>query len=135
MLGLETHFKSSSEVNQWIDDRQITIKTFQGTHQGNVNLGAVMQFLKAEWHADLVDVSAGPTLTSLMINAKLMDECRYTTSGLVVGRGDAANERPQSYPEKYNQYEVDKSPVLEVIGIRLFGPFHVYHRGKWMYRH
>lgn len=127
---------SEHVINKWLQSNQITLRAFESTvTDRDVDFQALARFLKSEWHIEYMDVSAGPTLISLMIKAygfaihrdknsvcllsqitnkecnysKVLDECRYTTSGLIGGKNpvggpgiELPDERPESYPASIN---------------------------------
>lgn len=69
-LQLETPENSATDpVAQWLQDNQIIVKSFDSTQDSDVDLVALVKFLKSEWNAEYLDVSAGPTLISHMIKA------------------------------------------------------------------
>lgn len=60
---------STDPVTQWLQDNQVIVKSFETTPDSDIDLVALAKFLKSEWNAEYLDVSAGPTLISLMIKA------------------------------------------------------------------
>lgn len=60
----------TDDVNQWLKTNNVTIKSFEDTsNPSHVDFGALMVFLKSQWNINFADVSAGPTLISLMMKA------------------------------------------------------------------
>jgi hypothetical protein len=73
-LSLQKQISSDSNssinaVDEWLLNNQMTIRSFDDTNPDDVNLMALAEFLKSEWKVEYLDVSAGPTLISLMVKA------------------------------------------------------------------
>lgn len=59
-----------SNVEQWMIKNGVTIKVFECEEKPtNVDFPKLMKYLKHEWNVQFADVSAGPTLISLMLKA------------------------------------------------------------------
>lgn len=60
----------ASTLSQWLDSNQITIKAFESaSSDSEMDFVAFSRYLKSDMDATYCDVSAGPTLISLMVKA------------------------------------------------------------------
>jgi hypothetical protein len=65
-------------VKAWLEEHNVVLKSFDSSvSRDDVDLMALAQFLKSDWNAQYIDVSAGPTLISLMIKAYVGRVNRY----------------------------------------------------------
>ena len=60
---------TSDSVHQWLETNQVTVKSFETDREADVDFVALTKFLKNDWKVQYLDVSAGPTLISLMVKA------------------------------------------------------------------
>ncbi|XP_049850981.1 uncharacterized protein LOC126324517 isoform X2 [Schistocerca gregaria] len=98
----------AGRISLWLKEKyNIIIKSFPDTQNENsVDLVKLCTYLKVVHSFRYLDISAGPTLINLFLKNKLIDECRYTRSGVLVGQhpwGDCEgvegpDKRPLQYP-------------------------------------
>ncbi|KAL6058953.1 hypothetical protein QOT17_011328 [Balamuthia mandrillaris] len=99
-----------------------------------LDLKEVVKYLREEG-VKYLDVTAGSKVFSSMIHQKLVDECRVTITGQLVGPLSSCGEpRPQLFGGRH-VYTAENNPVLSYDGIRFFGKHHLFVRSSVTYRH
>jgi riboflavin biosynthesis pyrimidine reductase len=89
-----------------------------GSPSDGLNLKDVLYDLK-ERGIDHLDVSAGGTVISSMLDYKLLDEIRQTTTGHIIGSSNSeGTPRPRMFPIGSRSYSAHDSPLVAWRGIR-----------------
>lgn len=66
---------ASGDGAKWLSEHEITVKEYvDDSNAAAVNFVELMRFLKNEWDVQFADISAGPTLISLMMKAYVRDK-------------------------------------------------------------
>lgn len=74
-LDTEQGYASGGGGAKWLSEHEITVKQFvDDSNAAAVNFVELMRFLKNEWDVQFADISAGPTLISLMMKAYVRDK-------------------------------------------------------------
>eukprot|EP01098_Paradermamoeba_levis_P006358 TRINITY_DN2634_c0_g1_i1.p1 TRINITY_DN2634_c0_g1~~TRINITY_DN2634_c0_g1_i1.p1 ORF type:complete len:440 (+),score=149.67 TRINITY_DN2634_c0_g1_i1:152-1321(+) len=110
----------------------------------------VMKLLKFKYKVNYLDVTAGGEVIGQMVYHKLIDEVRLTLAGQLIGdpalslfsskkqttTTATATTRPHFFtPPAGFEFQVDNSPLLNYLAIRLFGLHHLFVRAQVVYRH
>lgn len=92
-LKHQLHQENASEdiVATWLKERDITIEAFECEGApGDVNFETMCKYLKAEWNIHSIDVSAGPTLISLMMKAYVWEWNTFPPTNSIFPLTDAS---------------------------------------------
>jgi len=149
-------------VSKWLSENNISIVEFyDGLQDDQVCLPRLCQYLRNSWNIYNMCVMENASIIPGMLKHKLLDERRYTTRHVLqifdmnttgqakqdqIGQRihcenhSAENGDGMAYDSddgtfRSIQFDNDTSPVLAIVGLRLHGPYNVYHRGRWIYRH
>lgn len=70
---LNQECSSMGTASAWLQERSITVEAFESeASECDVNFVEMGNFLKTKWNIHRIDVSAGPTLISLMMKAYVL---------------------------------------------------------------
>mmetsp|Transcript_20631 Transcript_20631/g.33976 ORF Transcript_20631/g.33976 Transcript_20631/m.33976 type:complete len:288 (+) Transcript_20631:71-934(+) len=93
-----------------------------------------LHYLRTKENVHFLDVTAGGKVISALVHDKLLDEVRLTIAGQLVGRSSSLGlERPSMF--QGHSYGPNNSPLVNNIGIRVYGNHHLFLRGLLQYRH
>eukprot|EP01120_Amphizonella_sp_Union-15-10_P000728 TRINITY_DN1075_c0_g1_i1.p1 TRINITY_DN1075_c0_g1~~TRINITY_DN1075_c0_g1_i1.p1 ORF type:complete len:313 (-),score=41.25 TRINITY_DN1075_c0_g1_i1:25-963(-) len=113
----------------------IKVRVIETLGVNSVDIVKMCHYLRTEENIRYMECSAGGYTISQMLYLKLVDECRFTTSGQVCGHFNSLGEpRPTMFNEN-TTFGSQENPLLHYAGIRIYGLHHVFIRGVWEYRH
>jgi len=123
----------SSNPADLLQKYNVNFATFPLTN-GKIPVVDIVSYLKLKKGVNFLEISSGPQIMNQFFKHTLIDETRLTKAGILYG---FLSSEGISRPIFGNavQFVGDTSPLLEYIGIRLYGKHHLFLRGKWTYRH
>jgi len=102
-------------------------------HNGRLSPTQICRYLKNEKNINHMEITAGSNVIGQFLNDHLIDETRITRTGSIFGHMNSEGiPRPLFGQNVY--YNAENHPLLEYQHIRLFGKYHLFMRGKWIYR-
>jgi len=138
-IGAEKFLKYNqiSETNPLPSQVIVEIAESRTDAEDQVDFTKAFHMLKTKYSIDFLDVTAGGKTIATLTKEKLLDEFRLTIAGQLCGPFNTAGElRPGVFhlPETLH-YTPETNPIVSYDGIRLFGNFHLFIRGSFIYRH
>ncbi|GAX82928.1 hypothetical protein CEUSTIGMA_g10355.t1 [Chlamydomonas eustigma] len=105
--------------------------------QSGVSYSLLLRHLRVVESIRYLDVSAGGVVIGGMMRQKLIDEVRLTIAGQVIGPyAPDGSARPSLVTLNPSQsFSQDDSALIDFVGIRAWGPKHIFLRGAVSYRH